>query len=458
MLDPQYKNLIHEMSKKGMSYRKISCTLGISRNTVRKLLNNEESTVSSDDNTRNAEFVSLVRELFKRCNGNVVRIQEILLNEYQQDVAYSTLTRIVRTLEMRHPKRRAGSYHFEPGEEMQHDTSPHKLKLGEKQITAQCASLVLACSRRIFIQYYPCFTRFEAKAFLHAAMQFMEGSCYRCVIDNTSVVLASGSGRDAVITQEMEVFGRMFGFEFIAHAIGHADRKARVERPFYYVETNFLAGRVFNDWHDLNHQAIQWCINANRKEKRALGMTSDAAYLQEKPYLIALPKTLPPIFIHCVRQVDISGYVNLDSNRYSAPERLVGKKVDVYKYLNEVQIFHNHEHIATHPRLIGSRFKKSTLSGHHTKQIRMQSDNAASQIERQLKGHHDILDKYIKQLKQHVRGRGFKQLNRLLNIKQTYPPDAFLSAITKAEHYGLYDLNRLEDLVLKYVAGEFFNL
>ena len=45
---------------------------------------------------------------------------------------------------------------------------------------------VLAYSRRLFVQYYPCYTRFEAKQFLLEAARFMAGTCPVCVIDNTS--------------------------------------------------------------------------------------------------------------------------------------------------------------------------------------------------------------------------------------------------------------------------------
>ncbi|MBM3300125.1 MAG: DDE-type integrase/transposase/recombinase, partial [Deltaproteobacteria bacterium] len=115
---------------------------------------------------------------------------------------------------------------------MQHDTSPHKLSLNGKSVTAQCAGLVLAYSRRLFIRYYPCFTRFEARVFLAEAFRFMDGVCERVVIDNTSVIVARGSGPSAEINPEMESFGRLFGFTFVPHRIAHPDRKARIERPF----------------------------------------------------------------------------------------------------------------------------------------------------------------------------------------------------------------------------------
>lgn len=85
------------------------------------------------------------------------------------------MTRLIREQALRTPKKRSGLYTFGPGEEMQHDTSPHRLRLGEKTLTAQCASLVLAYSRRLFIQYYPAFTRFEAKTFLTEAFRLHRG-------------------------------------------------------------------------------------------------------------------------------------------------------------------------------------------------------------------------------------------------------------------------------------------
>jgi len=258
----------------------------------------------------------------------VARAQQLLAHERDLEVPYSTLTRWIREAGLRHPPRRAGEYHFAPGEEMQHDTSPHRLMLAGKPITVQCAALVLAFSRRLFVQYYPRFTRFEAKHFLLEAARFMDGACRRCVIDNTSVMVAAGAGDDAVIAPEMHAFARTLGFDFRAHRINHPDRKGRIERPFSYVEGNFLPARSFTDFADLNCQALAWCHDvANRKQKRALGMSAEAAYLIEKPHLQPLPAVLPPVYEVLERVVDLHGYVSVDTNRYSVPERFVGQSV-----------------------------------------------------------------------------------------------------------------------------------
>jgi hypothetical protein len=67
--------------------------------------------------------------------------------------------------------------------------------------------------------------------------------------------------------------------------------------------------------------------------KRSLGMSPEAAYLMEKPHLASLPPYIPPVYQTLDRTVDLEGYVHVDTNRYSMPEWLIGKEVEVHKRL-----------------------------------------------------------------------------------------------------------------------------
>jgi hypothetical protein len=255
----------------------------------------------------------------------------------------------------------------------------------------------------------------------------------------------------------MEIFGRFHHFEFLAHAIGHADRKAVVERNFHYCEMNFLAGRSFSDWNDLNDQALAWCQEvANAKPKRSLGMSPQAAWLMERAHLRPLPDLELPIYKAYFRVVDSSGFVNLDTNRYSVPDQLLGKRVEVHKHMNEVSVYHEARLVAEHVRLIDRRNTHVTGAGHH--QPLKRTRQGACEEEGKLKNTHPDLDAYAAELKKRVRGRGVAQFRRLLNFKRSYPEDAFLAAVRHAHHYRLYDLSRLENLILERVAGDFFQL
>jgi hypothetical protein len=385
----------------------------------------------------------------------------MLREQHDQEVPYSTLTYWVRQAQLREPTaQRAGHYAFEPGQEMQHDTSPHPLKVGGTAVAGQCAGLVLGFSHYAFVQYYPCFTRFEAQVFLNEAFGFIGGTCRRCTIDNTSVLVASGSGPGAIIAAPMERFAKRFAVQFIPHAIGHADRKAHVERLFHYVEHNFLPGREFADWHDLNTQARQWCEQvANQKVKRSLGTSPRAALEQERPFLQPLPPHCPAVCTLVHRVVDTEGYVSLDTNRYSVPERLLGKQVDVYKYFDEVVVYFAGKLVARHPRAIGLRDRRLTAEGHHRPLgARARRQAPLPQHQALLRDAPAVLEQYVQALVQHAPGRGATRLKRLLHLKRTYPAEPFLGAIEQALTYGLFDITRLEALILKRVRGDFFLL
>ena len=317
------------------------------------------------------ETLAKLKAAFAQARGNAVRVQELLADE-GIDIAYSTLTRWVREAGLRSPPRRAGQYDFLPGREMQHDTSPQRVITGGKTTTAQCAGLVLASSRRLFIQYYPRYSRFEAKAFLLEAMRFMGGSCPLCIIDNTSVIVAHGTGAEAVIAPEMLAFAAPWASASARTGSAIPTAKAGSSGPLPEpapaqagVEGNFLAGRSFADYDDLNRQAVTWCRDiANAKPKHALGMSAEAAYQIEKPHLQPLPDALPPVYELLERVVDMHGFVSVDTNRYSVPERFVGQAVAVYKFPAEIHVCKRETTIAVHGRLIGQRDARSTLPGH----------------------------------------------------------------------------------------------
>jgi hypothetical protein len=255
----------------------------------------------------------------------------------------------------------------------------------------------------------------------------------------------------------MAAFARTLGFRFRAHRVGNPERKGRIERPFAYVEMNFLAGRDFEDFDDLNRQALDWCRNvANCKPKQALGMSPEAAYIIERPHLVPLPEALPPVYELLERVVDLHGYVSVDTNRYSVPERFVGKSVSVYKLPAEIHICRKDLTIAVHRRLIGERDARNTLPGHHTIPVRQGRGTAAE--EALLTGHHPSLDRYAAALKLRGHAGNRRALRRLIEMKRTYPAGPFIAAIEQALQYGLFDLGRLEDLILKQVAGDFFAL
>src|SRR6266849_6322358 len=259
MLSQAQRTTILELSAQGVSKHEIARMLGISRLTVRQVVRSNSTAVPELHRAEKAEpYRQQILELLSAGKGNLVRVHEEL-TAGGAVLSYPALTAFCRRRGIgQSPLVAAGRYHFEPGEEMQHDTSPHVVELGGKKHKVQTASAVLCYSRMLFFQCSPTFQRFDCKVFLTDALRYAGGAPERVMIDNTHVVVLRGTGREMVPVPEMAAFAERFGFAFVAHAIGNANRSARVERPFWFIENNFLAGRTFSSWEDLNQQARQW--------------------------------------------------------------------------------------------------------------------------------------------------------------------------------------------------------
>ena len=65
---------------------------------------------------------------------------------------------------------------------------------------------------------------------------------------------------------------------------------------------------------------------------------------------------------------------------------------------------------------------------------------------------------YAAGLKQRSGGRGTLALRRLLALYREYPRPAVRQAVTLAQQYGLFDLDRLERLILRVIAKDYFRL
>jgi len=394
-----------------------------------------------------------VQTLYDKCQGNLVRVHEELLAEGTV-VAYSTLTHFCRSVGLgTSPPLPSGHYDFAPGQEMQHDTSPHRVSIAGIEHTVQTAGLVLCFSRMKFIQCYPHFTRFYCKAFLTEALKYLNGACKTCMIDNTHVVVLHGSGHTMVPVSEMEAFSERFGFEFKAHRIGHANRSAHVERNFDHVERNFLVGRTFASWEDLNAQARAWCDKINATPKRALKAKPVDVFAHERLHLAPLPPYVPEVYQLHERMVDVEGNISLHSNRYSVPYQLIGRRVQVKESLTHVEISDHHDTVATHVRLWDACGHRVLSPSHRPARFQpkpVHPDESA------LKAAPELLQQFMVGFRKHWPHRAITATRALLRMWNEYPHEVMLLCISEANHYGMFDLLRLERMILRRLGKDFF--
>jgi len=459
MLSQSQRTTILQLHAQGVSKREIARVLNLSRGTVRQVLRSHSTAVPTLTRAEKAEpYRQQILELIATCKGNLVRVQEELAACGAQ-LSYSTLTAFCR----RHgigqaPVVAAGHYDFPPGQELQHDTSPHEVVLAGKRRKVQTASAVLRYSRLLFFQMYPTFQRFDCKVFLTEALRYFEGVPQRVMIDNTHVVVLRGSGRAMLPVAEMAAFAERFGFRFVAHERGDANRSARVERPFWFIERNFLAGRTFTGWQDLNQQARQWCDRVNTTYKKHLRAVPRELYSQERLALRPLPVWIPEVYRLHQRMVDIEGYVALHSNRYSVPLAWIGRRVEVRETKDQVEIQLDARHLVTHKRIAEAEHQRVLLAQHRPPRGQGQPrPNPHPEEQLILKAAPEIAD-YVAALQQRSPKLVVLALRQLLRLVRDYPREPLLAAVHEAARYGLYDLDRVERMILRRVARDYFLL
>jgi hypothetical protein len=403
-----------------------------------------------------AAHLDTLRTLYAECQGNRVRVWE---EARKQGIAisYPALTSFLRRqgVGVRH-REPAGRYHFEPGEEMQHDTSPHDVKVGETMRRLQCASLVLCYSRLIFARAYPVWNRFQARVFLSEAVSHFGGAAGRCVIDNSSVIIAHGTGKNAVPAPEMAALAERFDFHFLAHERGDANRSARVERPFDYIERNFYPGRRFADLDDLNAQFATWCDQVNHSFRKRLGARPIELFAAEKPLLKRLPLYIPEVYELHQRMVDVESFVCLHHNRYEVPPDLIGRRVEVRETKDRVRIFYGRKEVALHGRIEPGREKRILLPERPARRRQKRREQSLREEEELREAGAEFGELLVRLRARH--GRAVRQIRALHRLYLDYPTEALRKAIGHALVYGLTDLVRLEKLLLKQIAGDYFRL
>ena len=442
-----------------MSRREIARVLKLSRHSVRKVLKANSSSVPEIPRIEKAEpYRDQILELLATCKGNLVRVHEELIAG-GAELSYQALTGFCRKHGIGQKEIvPAGQYHFEPGEELQHDTSPHDVVVDGKKYKAQTASAVLCYSRMLFFQINPTFQRFDCKVFLTDAARYFGGAAGRVMIDNTHVVVLRGSGREMIPVPEMDAFAERFGFRFAAHMIGDPNRKGRVERPFSFIENNFLAGRTFTSWNDLNQQARQWCDKVNATYKKHIRAVPRELFAVERLHLKPLPAWIPEVYRMHQRIVDVEGYVSVHSIRYSVPVAWIGRRVEVRETRDKLEIELDARRIVTHTRRLMPFPQRITLAEHKPPRGEGVKRSAPHPEEQALLEAAPELALYVAALKQNGRKVVALALRQLLRLLREYPRDAFLAAVHEAARYGLYDLDRLERMILRRIARDYFLL
>jgi len=455
MIPVDDRKAVVTLHEKGIGSKKIARLVGIDVKSVKKIIavgGEQQRRVRKDKIDVSEE---LLRTEYTRCKGYIQRMHEVLTEEHKLCLSYATLRRLLQQYSIGvKDSQRSEHVGDIPGEEMQHDTSDHWLEVGGKKIKLICSGLYLRYSKMRYIRYYRRFNRFVMKCFMDEALRFFGYTARRCIIDNTSLVIDYGSGCNAVFSNEMVVFARNYGFEWYAHAIRHANRKAGKERNFHTVETNFIPGRTFASLTDLNCQAFEWATQryARRPQSRT-GLIPAELFEQEKSELIRLPEFIHPPSQSHKRIVDQYGYIAFDANYYWVPPTRA-TEVNVIEYAGEITIYDSaHNCLIKHlkfdeltknevtPRPKGTKKTSRCRQPNNFKRDYRHQQQELEQMDASVKNYID----FILSRDSGVSCKG-KYISGLHTLMKKTTPQLFITAIKRAMTYKITSIHQMYNI------------
>ena len=234
---------------------------------------------------------------------------------------------------------------YELGDRLEYDFGEVYLNCGEGIKTYHMA--VLSSPGGGFRWLY-LYTNQKKAVFMDSHVRFFEmmGGSYREIVyDNMRNVVSKFIGKgEKELNEDLVKMSVYYGFGinvtncFKANEKGHVEKSVDVLRNLIFADT-----WSFNSIEDAQEYANSQLLKINENSQ----MDEEKKHL--KPYR-------PPLELGIISEAKVnpSSLVSVDTVLYSVPEYLVGKRVIVKKYHNEIRVYAGNEMIARHKRLFGS--------------------------------------------------------------------------------------------------------
>jgi transposase len=357
------------IQRDGKSIRHTAKELGISRNTVRKVVRSQQTAFSYRRRSQPLPALGgFVERLEKELSedwklAKRQRRTAMVLFEQLQAEGYTSGYDSVRrhaTDWRRRQEQIPGDVYiplaFEPGEAFQFDWSHELVEMAGMPVTVKAAQIRLCHSRHFLVVAYPRETQemvFDAHI---RAFDFFGGVCRRGIYDNLKTVV------NKILAGKERSFNNRFGqlcshylFEPVACTPAAGWEKGQVENQVGMVRRRFFVPRLkVRDFCELNEylreRCLQWAKTHPHPDfkDRSVWQVFEA----EKAHMIPLPPHFDG-YAERPARVSSSSLVSFDRNRYSVDCRHVGCTVQVRVYAERIVIVWEGQVVGDHQRHFG---------------------------------------------------------------------------------------------------------
>jgi transposase len=355
----------------GKGIKTIARELGLSRNTVRKVIRSGQTsfTYEREEQPRPklGTFIDQLESLLeenaarsKRDRLTLTRIWDLLQREGYEG-SYDAVRRYAgQRAQARRGFASAGEafvpLSFAPGDAYQFDWSHEQVELGGVPQTVKVAHLRLCHSRRFYIRAYPRESQemvFDAHA---RAFAMLGGVTRRGIYDNMKTAVdAVFTGKSRRFNSRFEQMCSHYLIEPVACTPASGWEKGQVENQVGYARDNIFKPRLrFASLEELNGWLEAECERRARSDRHPerRGETVWEVHQAERPALSPFTGPFDGFHAHEVA-ASATCLVNFDRNKYSLIAHAARRAVQIRAYADRIVVWCDGQVVAEHDRCFG---------------------------------------------------------------------------------------------------------
>tara|TARA_B100001105_G_scaffold179201_1_gene144568 strand:- start:8175 stop:9488 length:1314 start_codon:yes stop_codon:yes gene_type:complete len=356
MLAPQEVQKMLALSALGWGAKRISRELGCSRNTVREYLRQGGWRPMEVAGRTGAlqDHQAWLAERLQRHRGNADVVRQDLARELGIRVSLRTVQRAVAPLrrELRAQALATVRYETAPGQQLQIDFGSTAVSVGGEQQRIHLFVATLGYSRRCYVAVFLHERQSAWLQGLEGAFRHFGGVPRELLVDDARALVSEHDvqTRQVTFNERFLAFCRYWGFTPRACVPYRARTKDKDERGVGYVKRNAIAGHAFEHLEALHVHLARWMREiADARVHGTTGEPPGVRFEREAPALRALPGKAPFLQVRELsRRVHTDACIELDTNRYSVPWRLIGESVTVMVAEQQVRVLHGGQEVACH--------------------------------------------------------------------------------------------------------------
>ena len=347
----------------GWGAKRLAKEFGCARNTVRRYLR-QGGPVAFRKPVRRTAFDGLdewLRERFFRHGGNADVVRQELASELGIVIGLRSVELRVHRWrrELKAQMRATVRFETAPGHQMQIDFGDTRVWIGGERVRVHLFVATLGYSRRLHIRASLRERQADWFEGMEGAFLRFGGVPAEVLFDNPKALVEhhDATTREVRFNGRLHAFARYWGFAPRACAPYRARTKGKDERGVGYVKKNAIAGRRFESWAALEAHLDRWMREvADQRMHGTTGVAPAERFAQEAGALRPLGARAPFGQLRdLVRKVQADCAIDLDTNSYSVPWRLIGESVQVVVLGGRVIVRHAGEVVADHALCRGRR-------------------------------------------------------------------------------------------------------